>query len=680
MIDSFFFKNSVEKIAFNINSNFTLVDNANILSEIINYARFNYNDYTVEVEPEKYKPLKLFVYTFLSEIEFNNYYKNIPLVNGWNYIFILKKGNQFFFRLKLNNLFLSLSKYKSQSELDAPIIKLDYLTILEKETFSIKSLIDLFEPQFHIYNSGKIPEFKDFISFEEKNPIDFKTDYLDSTNKKLDIEIAIFFDGTANNKYNSEFIHDKIKDETWFELSNKELKTKLIDSKQSNTKFKIEDYMIDTESGNSFMNAKSNIAIMYDLCLIEDIFNIKPLKNKISFKYYITGIGTATNLNENGSVKSYIEDDTIAGQGLDVGKQGTYTKLFETCNFLSKKIIEIANGKEINSLTFDTFGFSRGAALSMLFYNEINLPPKTVTTGMGTFEQFNLFHKIFIEKKMPVPIIKFRFIGLMDSVFNSKDLNFSFFPLPNTNLEIYRDKFFLKKAKDTIVMEIKAKDEVRTNFPYLSSNAPNLFKINLYGVHSDIGGSYATKNYKTLVTTKNREKKDFENYAKKIKEKFSLRFDKKLIFKQNETYKIEVNPENGSIMSSDIWLINKRNINNNIKLVSLYAIIEYYRKKSMTGDSLFPFRQGNGYGNKLTEIESTISLRKYLDWALQLASNSKKDDSKKISNDDYYDIYNRYIHNSDNYNLLLQSHKGFITELEILVNKASDDRQREIIE
>ena len=138
---------------------------------------------------------------------------------------------------------------------------------------------------------------------------------------------------------------------------------------------------------------------------------------------------------------------------------------------------------EINSLTFDSFGFSRGAAAARHFANEV------VRGSQGPLraalqENGKAFSPSFIDRYQRD--INMGFIGLFDTVAAVAGLanlgNVSSSIAPWLKLHLPR-KYF------TEVVQLAARDEVRANFP-LCRVKPDHTEITLPGAHSDIGGGY----------------------------------------------------------------------------------------------------------------------------------------------------------------------------------------------
>ncbi|WBV51109.1 phospholipase effector Tle1 domain-containing protein [Chryseobacterium gambrini] len=172
--------------------------------------------------------------------------------------------------------------------------------------------------------------------------------------EKVKLRIGVFFDGTGNNKYNSD---------------TKYYKLPLPIDENNLPKNKFNGFV--PESGSSYWNNYSNVALLHDLYQID----IKEKTDKYAFYYlqlrqYVEGIGT----------KKYEEDD-VFGSGFGEGERGIVERVKEGCEKIVeqlqeelKKIQASSVNKfplEIVEIKFDVFGFSRGAAAARHFCNEV---------------------------------------------------------------------------------------------------------------------------------------------------------------------------------------------------------------------------------------------------------------------------------------------------------------------
>lgn len=190
---------------------------------------------------------------------------------------------------------------------------------------------------------------------------------------------------------------------------------------------------------------------------------------------YIEGIGTQSN-----------EKDSIVGQGTGRGETGVAGRVQTSFTFI-KQVVEDAiqenPNSEIASLTFDTFGFSRGAAAARHFCNEIVRGKQGPLRDLLSTYAHN-FSRTFLDQYGSS--IRMGFIGLFDTVPSIAGFtNFGRVQSPIApGIKLYLDPRFFKD-----VIHLVARDECRANFA-LSNVNPDYPEYVFPGVHSDIGGSY----------------------------------------------------------------------------------------------------------------------------------------------------------------------------------------------
>lgn len=230
-------------------------------------------------------------------------------------------------------------------------------------------------------------------------------------------------------------------------------------------------YMSDPDS--SYGNDVSNVKKLSDL-YVEGLKGGSSGKLALR-KVYIDGIGTTAG-----------QKDNSLGLGTARGNTGINGRVLQAFKFIDEVIEEIIQSNpdgEIRVLTFDTFGFSRGAAAARHFANEVargNQGP--LRSSLRRHEKG--FSRIFLDVYRSD--INMGFIGLFDTVAavagftNLGDIQSPV--APGVSLHLPRSLF-------SDVVHLVARDEHRANFP-LSRVKPDHLEITLPGVHSDIGGGY----------------------------------------------------------------------------------------------------------------------------------------------------------------------------------------------
>lgn len=359
--------------------------------------------------------------------------------------------------------------------------------------------------------------------------------------EKVKIRIGVFFDGTGNNSYNSDAVYYRqtlpLQEDDVPEVRHKGF---------------------EVENGASYWNPYTNIKLLHDL--YEEKTKRDDSKNiifqQIQLKVYIQGIGTLRD-----------EKDDVYGSGFGEGDRGVIKRVEQGCldivNAIKKSFDELKKDKPlaIESLQFDVFGFSRGAAAARHFCNEV-LKHKMVdreiirlneTTEpivdkrkdesyLSVKDNIRINRREFIvaSKKeftggklgelfqrqniqYPAKNVTVEFLGLYDTVISqmlevmgvidvSRSIPLpSYFPLPKVPLiapNPLKTLGLIKKVNPDVshpnlkkVFHITASDEWRKNFPYTPiSNYANGGSLSVLGAHSDVGGGYwqTEKEIKTL--------------------------------------------------------------------------------------------------------------------------------------------------------------------------------------
>lgn len=482
---------------------FELFDNANILSGI------NLKD-----ELLFYKKLEIPVYIFTTDSvsEAKDKYDKLDINYDEIALFLVKENQKVDIMINLGDSLLKLSNLKNEEEMKNKRWSLPEADFIElKKDFSAKKIVAFLNKHNELFN-------------EE---IENVTGLFPPKKTKVHFTIGLFFDGTGNNRFNSEANYYKKLNAS--NLVYKEIPPLL----EINTKFG----SIKIDNSSSYWNSYSNVVLLHDLYETKTIIN-QDNSEAVTIKQYIEGIGTLQG-----------EEDDLLGSAFGEGKHGVVGKVAIGCNDVAKQIKEIlGDDKQIGSLTFDVFGFSRGAAAARHFCNEIlnqtsmqmieeKAKPDSTSQNQGNTRVANRIKYLPIGKKYKLgllgkalknndaqneiteffneePKVKVRFLGLFDTVlsqfivkdnFGKKlDLVFPFTKIPygignyiETKLDVIEQRVD-DLAIDTVVHFV-AKDELRENFPSTRINVQAInknknkkgFEYLFDGAHSDVGGSYA---------------------------------------------------------------------------------------------------------------------------------------------------------------------------------------------
>lgn len=224
---------------------------------------------------------------------------------------------------------------------------------------------------------------------------------------------------------------------------------------------------------------------------------------------YIKGVGTVTAATKDPTERMLMaigtggvgpapgaespDDYSGLGLGFGLGPEGGQARILEARGYLLSILRQFKNCPPA-SVTFDVFGFSRGAAMARHFVNlildglpdfsqksqpVIANPPKFGALRYGNPIPMPQETATFVHP--PLPNVKIRFIGLFDTVGS--------FYWPGNNDE---GEFILHLPKGCAdnVLHLVSADERRKNFRCtLIEDAGTEYVM--AGVHSDIGGGYS---------------------------------------------------------------------------------------------------------------------------------------------------------------------------------------------
>ena len=184
---------------------------------------------------------------------------------------------------------------------------------------------------------------------------------------KVKLRIGVFFDGTGNNGFNSDSVYYKQKRP--FKNPNK---------------LTVKHNGFDVAADSSYFNPYSNVQLLHNIyeTTPKAIDNLKKENDPhyfLQLKVYIEGIGTLQD-----------KEDDFFGSAFGEGARGVIARAEQACDKIvdeiNKAFINIKsinkNPLYIDSIQFDVFGFSRGAAAARHFcyevlkQNNIYLPQK----------------------------------------------------------------------------------------------------------------------------------------------------------------------------------------------------------------------------------------------------------------------------------------------------------------
>ncbi|WP_417279925.1 phospholipase effector Tle1 domain-containing protein [Celeribacter sp.] len=289
---------------------------------------------------------------------------------------------------------------------------------------------------------------EDLVDLQEEGAIDAVT----TTCPAVDVEIAMFFDGTGNN------------------LANVEEGNRV----RANG---------GATSEPSYENDLSNVAKLYQSYarLVPSVVrNDCGGIGKRRFAEIIDGIGTTSG-----------QEDSVLGFAVGWGITGVEERVKEGFLRFLQRLNEAKAAGEIKSIKLDVFGFSRGSAAARHFVN-------CVRRGNAGHGYGGPYYELQEEDK---PKLEIRFLGLFDTVVSwgliANDSNWG------------RLKITLPDDIATKIVHITALDEHRENFPLTEAPA-SAETIRMPGAHSDIGGGYADFFVERVEVE--RPRSDFDNF------------------------------------------------------------------------------------------------------------------------------------------------------------------------
>ena len=302
--------------------------------------------------------------------------------------------------------------------------------------------------------------------------------------RNVKVTIGIFFDGTLNNRYNTEA--------RWLYEKKKEGILISADEEKKARKYKTW-FGGDRSETSSYENDLSNAARLEEFYVDHDLSS-----QHIIEKIYVEGIGTLDG-----------KGDFTSGFAFGTGKTGVRAKVKEGIKKIGKKLKGQVKDKEIEELTFNVYGFSRGATAARNFVHEVTKEKgdekdednmQSVVSGLlikPLKTKFNapygwLGEQLKANGLKKVHAVKINFAGLFDTVSSHDADGYDSNKEGDWNVhkhddvdELHLDEINQKAKK---IVHFVADDEHRENFS-LTTISKGIEK-KFPGVHCDIGGSY----------------------------------------------------------------------------------------------------------------------------------------------------------------------------------------------
>ncbi len=297
------------------------------------------------------------------------------------------------------------------------------------------------------------------------------TDAFNGTALGVTVRLGVFFDGTGNNRYNSQIGAD----------------CRAMAGINKNRHI-AECAGRHDDADSSYSMELSNIA------KLAGVYSHRPVPAnpgdglKAYWPIYISGVGTL----------SGGRDSFWPGQSFGRGRTGVIAKVASAVEKVGARLESFSlhnPGCVINALELDVFGFSRGAAAARHFVNEV------LKQKMGGLEGVLNRRTVALGPQFSwvSGSVRLKVIGLFDTVAaigGIRDLA-NLGDARNDRINLY-----LPPGCADQVLHLVARDEARHNFS-LNSVMPHWSReIVLPGAHSDIGGGYPAQMVENVVMTR----------------------------------------------------------------------------------------------------------------------------------------------------------------------------------
>ncbi|MDH4765551.1 putative Zn-binding protein involved in type VI secretion [Pseudomonas oryzihabitans] len=291
--------------------------------------------------------------------------------------------------------------------------------------------------------------------------------------QRITLRIGVFFDGTGNNLFNAATGAACRAEEQGFRQ----------DQARSIARH-CEKFML--SSDGSYAGAETNIARLYRLYRDDTQRAIEPDESSAVIPVYIEGIGTRAG-----------QPDNLLSMGTGLGSSGVLACVETFPSAFAKQHVLFQRSNPsvvVDTIEFDLFGFSRGAAATRHFANEVlKVEGGIAAAGLAP---------CFLWQRAKV---KLNFIGLFDTVAAIADpLRGDFSPANAVNPGL---NLYLPSGCGLKVVQLAAQHEYRRNFA-LTSVAPEHEEIFLPGAHADIGGGYPAEMQERLLLTQPRASRE----------------------------------------------------------------------------------------------------------------------------------------------------------------------------
>lgn len=277
--------------------------------------------------------------------------------------------------------------------------------------------------------------------------------------RRVALTLGIFFDGSGNCAANTRYMRAL--------CAREKRDFNAPDAERQLAQLLLKDKDISGGAATSYLGDYSNIYWLSQLYRSRHATDGDVLQRAI----YIDGIGT-----QGGA------QDNVTGLGFGTGELGVIAKTNAAVALLASAIgaaLSLLDGAFVlDSVQFDIFGFSRGAAAARHFANRIQAEDSAIIAAIASATAGSHY--------AGAPVGKTRFIGLFDTVAAIGTVENGFDPHSADNGQL---QLLLRSGVAQRVFHLTAQHECRYNFA-LNSVSPAWPEMLLPGAHSDIGGGY----------------------------------------------------------------------------------------------------------------------------------------------------------------------------------------------
>lgn len=281
----------------------------------------------------------------------------------------------------------------------------------------------------------------------------------DEPERKVTLVLGIFFDGTGNNAVNTEKMLEACSAQH-FDIDSPDAESIL--ARNASEKM-----------GVSGIGATSYLGYYTNIHWLNELYqeSLEDSDSYVQKAIYVEGIGTQAGQADNQLSMMFGTDET----GVIAKTDDAVAQLAQAID----KALHALKGKfVVETLLFDIFGFSRGAAAARHFANRVQSEDSTIKNAIS------VGMRKFIYRGAPAG--SSRFIGILDTVAAIGTLTNG---LSTHSADTGEVNIRLRPGVAQKVFHITARHECRYNFA-LNSVSPAWPELALPGVHSDIGGGY----------------------------------------------------------------------------------------------------------------------------------------------------------------------------------------------